>query len=202
MQPTFLSLRVQRGGPAASRVEYNLILGIKCTLHVIPSEEYISNLVAACEYKGKLFRFIKWTTGEINFVRDFVLNLDIFKKTTKSRAGVNSHWWDALKHRANDAKISKLEATRLLPNTTLVMSREEVDEIRANYGYDLLSPGIASRVMKEYFLLGLVVISTSDEIVQVLYDGQKGFQTYTFKALERETNESERTLKELLKNRR
>lgn len=202
MQPTFLSLRVQRGGPAQHRVEYNLILGIKCTLHVIPSDEFISNLVAACEYKGKLFRFIKWTTGEINFIRDFVLNLDIFKKTTKSRAGVNSHWWDALKHRANDAKISKVESTRLLPNTTLVMTREEVDEIRANYGYDLLSPGIAIRVMREYFLLGFVVLSTSDEIVQVLYDGQKGFQTYTFKALERETNESERTLKELLKNRR
>ena len=200
LQPTFINLELQRGN-AKQPVTYHVTLGIKCTLHVIPSDEFISNLVNACEYKGKLFRFIKWTTGEINFIRDFVLNLDVFKKTTKSRAGVNSHWWDALKRRATDAKISKLETTRMLPNTTLVLTREEADEIKANFGYDVMNPSVASRIMKEYFLLGFVVLSASEEIAHVLYDGQKSFQTYTLKALERENSNTERTLKELLKNR-
>jgi hypothetical protein len=89
----------------------------------------------------------------------------------------------------------------MLPNTTLVLTREEADEIKANFGYDVMNPSVASRIMKEYFLLGFVVLSASEEIAHVLYDGQKSFQTYTLKALERENSNTERTLKELLKNR-
>lgn len=200
MQPTFILLKVSRISKESRRpIEYEITIGIKATLHVVPSAEYISNLVDACEYKGTLFRFIKWTTGEIDFIRDFVLRLDIFERETRNRENSSSGWWDALKKRARAAKISRVNANRLLPNATFVFTRAEVDYIKSNFGYDLLSTKIATQLMKEYFLLGYVVVDSSSEVVQIMYDGQKKFQTLTFRALERENDNKERAFKDMLR---
>lgn len=202
MQPTFIKLQVSRiqvtnGNPVT--VNYDITIGIKATLHVVTSQEYISNLVDACEYKGTLFRFIKWSSGEIDFIRDFVLRMDLFAKETKNRVEKNSNWWEALKNRAREAKISRVNSNRLLPNATFVFTKAEAEYIKANFGYDLLSKKMATRLMKEYFLLGYIVVDTASEIAYILYDGQKEFQTYTFRALEREGSNPERQFKEFLK---
>jgi hypothetical protein len=54
--------------------------------------------------------------------------------------------------------------------------------------------------MKEYFLLGYVVVDASDETVRVMYDGQSKFQFYTFASLERENNNQERAFKQMLRD--
>ena len=201
MQPLFLVIHLVKKSPnGGENIRYNITIGIKCTLHLVKSAEYISNLVDACEYKGTLFRFIRWTSGEISFLRDFVLRMDLFEKETKNRVMSNSGWWEALKKRARNAKMSKIGNNRLLPNATFVFSRSEVDNIKANYGYDLLSPSVAKSLMKEYFLLGYVVVDASDETVRVMYDGQSKFQFYTFASLERENNNQERAFKQMLRD--
>jgi hypothetical protein len=201
MQPLFLVIHLIKKSPnGGENIRYNITIGIKCTLHLVKSSEYISNLVDACEYKGTLFRFIKWTSGEIGFLRDFVLRMDLFEKETKNRVMSNSGWWEALKKRARSAKMSKIGNNRLLPNATFVFSRAEVDNVKANFGYDLLSPSVAKSLMKEYFLLGYVVVDASDETVRVMYDGQSKFQIYTFASLERENNNQERVFKQMLRD--
>ena len=201
MQPLFLVIHLVKKSPTGGEnIKYNITIGIKCTLHLVKSAEYISNLVDACEYKGTLFRFIKWTSGEIGFLRDFVLRMDLFEKETKNRIMSNSGWWEALKKRARSAKMSKIGNNRLLPNATFVFSRAEVDNIKANFGYDLLSPAIAKSLMKEYFLLGYVVVDASDETVRVMFDGQSKFQFYTFASLERENSNQERAFKMMLRD--
>lgn len=200
LQPTMLTLQIQRTKDGQI-VRYEINVGIKTTLHLVPSEEFITNMVDACEYKGTLFRYIRWSTGEIEFIRDFVLRMDQFKKETRNRVVGNSKWWEALKSRARSANISRVKADRLLPNTTLVFSLTEVDHIKANYGYDLLSFKMANQLMKEYFLLGYVVVDPASEVVHILYDGQTKFQTYTFKALQRENSDESnvKTFSKLLK---
>jgi hypothetical protein len=126
--------------------------------------------------------------------------MDLFEKETKNRVMSNSGWWEALKKRARNAKMSKIGNNRLLPNATFVFSRSEVDNIKANYGYDLLSPSVAKSLMKEYFLLGYVVVDASDETIRVMYDGQSKFQFYTFASLERENNNQERAFKQMLRD--
>ena len=201
MQPTFLVMHLIKKSPnGGENIKYDITIGIKCTIHAVKSAEYISNLVDACEYKGTLFRFIKWTSGEIGFLRDFVLRMDLFEKETKNRVMSNSGWWEALKKRARSAKMSKVGDRRLLPNATFIFSKEEADSIKANFGYDLLSPAVARSLMKEYFLLGYIVVDASDETVRVMYDGQSKFQFYTFTALERENMNQERAFKQMLRD--
>ena len=58
---------------------------------------------------------------------------------------------------------------------------------------------IAQRLMKEYFLLGYVVLDPANEIAHILYDGQKNFQVMTFKNMEREGANVERQFKDILR---
>ena len=200
LQPTFIKVHIVKKVPNGNNIEYNFIVGIKCTIHLARSTEFISNLVDACEYKGTLFRFIKWTSGEIGFLTDFVLRMDLFEKEVKNKAASKSGWWDALKQRARSAKMSKVASDRLLPNATFVFTREEADTIKANYGYDLLNTSVARSLMKEYFLLGYICVDSSDETVRIMYDGQSKFQFNTFKSLERENSNQERAFKEMLRD--
>ena len=200
LQPTFIKVNIRRSDKEARTMdEYNFIIGIKATLHMAKSTEYITNLVSACEYKGNLFRFIKWSSGEISFLKDFVLRMDEFSKETTGRVTNKSHWWEALKRRAREAKISKVKTNRLLPNATFVFTTEEVEYIKANFGYDLLNISVAKRLMQEYFLLGYVVLDVANELASILYDGQKNFQLMTFKNMERENASAERQFKEILR---
>ena len=200
IQPTFIKVHIVKKVPNGNNIEYNFIVGIKCTIHVVRSDEFINNLVDACEYKGGLFRFIKWTSGEIGFLSDFVLRMDLFEKEVKNKATSKSGWWDALKKRARTAKMTKVAADRLLPNATFVFTREQADTIKANYGYDLLNVNVAQSLMKEYFLLGYVCVDSSSETVNVLFDGQAKFQFNTFRSLERENSNQERAFKEMLRD--
>lgn len=200
LQPTFIKVHIVKKVPNGNNIEYNFVVGIKCTIHVVRSTEFISNLVDACEYKGTLFRFVKWTTGEIGFLSDFVLRMDLFEKEVKNKAASKSGWWDALKQRARSAKMSKVASDRLLPNATFVFTREEADTIKANYGYDLLNVSVARSLMKEYFLLGYICVDASDETVRIMFDGQSKFQFNTFKSLERENSNQERAFKEMLRD--
>ena len=200
LQPTFIKVHIVKKVPNGNNIEYNFVIGIKCTIHVVRSTEFISNLVDACEYKGTLFRFVKWTSGEIGFLSDFVLRMDLFEKEVKNKAASKSGWWDALKQRARSAKMSKVASDRLLPNATFVFTREEADTIKANYGYDLLNVSVARSLMKEYFLLGYICVDASDETVRIMFDGQSKFQFNTFKSLERENSNQERAFKEMLRD--
>ena len=204
LQPTFIRLAVTRiqkadGAEDSKTITYTVTIGIKATLHPVPSDEYISNLVDACEYKGTLFRFIRWTTGEIDFIRDFVLRMDLFAKETRNAANATSHWWNSLKKRAREAKISRVNSNRLLPNATFVISRTEADYIKANFGYDLFKDSLVEGIMREYFLLGIIIVDSASEICHVRYDGQKRYQVLTFKAMEREGGNAERQFKEMLR---
>ena len=200
LQPTFIRVSIKRSVRDIHEfTEYNFIIGIKATLHLARSSEYITNLVDACEYKGNLFRFIKWSSGEISFLKDYVLRMDEFSKEAKGRVTNQSHWWEALKRRGREAKISKVKTNRLLPNASFVFTTEEVEYIKANFGYDLLNVSVAKRLMKEYFLLGYVVLDMANEVANILYDGQKNFQMMTFKNMEREGANAERQFKEILR---
>ena len=100
---------------------------------------------------------------------------------------------------ARDAKMSKVKTNRLLPNASFVFTVDEVEYIKANFGYDLLSSKMAKQLMKEYFLLGYVVLDMANEVAHIMYDGQKDFQLMTFRNLERESVNAERQFKDALK---
>lgn len=179
----------------------DFIVGIKCILHPIKSNDMITNMVNACRNDNTVFNFLRWTTGEISFFRDFLLNInEIETDVTSYRTGA-SPWWSALKRRKS---MSRFKDTmfinkRILPNATIVISAEEAEFIKSEYGYDLYNPVFFNKIMNHYFLLGFVIVDNSSQIAHFLFEDQTNFQTVTFSALEKSSVNDERKFKEMLK---
>lgn len=200
--PTVMHVRVKvkdENGADAGVLDFNI--GIKAVMHPVKSNEMITNLVAVCNNKDKMFNFFRWTTGEISFFKDFVLGVDEMKTDVANRSAGASNWWIALKRRSANSKFRKnMPGTnQLLPNSSFVVTMDEVNFINDKYGYNIMDPIFLDKIMKTYFLLGFVVVDNSSQIVHFYFDGQTDFESISFSGLEKENSSSERKFKEMLK---
>lgn len=170
----------------------DFIIGIKAMMHPVSSEEITSNMVAAVKSKDKIFDFLRWTSGEISFLKDFVLNMKDMKRDIGNRTNGSSPWWIALKRRSAMAKFKNFTmfGRQLLPNATIVLTTEEVDFIRGEFGHDLMDPKLIDKIMKTYFLLGFVIVDNGTQVAHFMFDGQLNYESISFTGLERENKSS------------
>lgn len=166
----------------------DFLIGIKTTMHPISSDEIVSNMISAVKTKNKFFNTIRWTSGEISFFKDFVFNLNEIKNDVSSRSAGASPWWISLKRRRSLAKLKSSFhlPNQILPNASIVISMEEVDYIKSQYGYDLMNASFVDKIMQQYFLLGFVIVDNSSQITHFLFDGNTDFQSVSFSGLERD----------------
>lgn len=165
----------------------DFIVGVKATMHPVTSEEMVENIFNGIKKQGSFFKFIRWTTGEIQFARDYLMNLTEIKEDAARTSRKDSRWWTALKRRR---KLSKFKRTvflpgDILPNTSIVLSIEEAEFIKREYGFDIQDPRIAYKIMNEYFLIGMVIVDAGAQVAHFLFDGNEDYQTVTFSGLER-----------------
>jgi hypothetical protein len=144
-----------------------------------------------------LLNFIRATTGEIQFFRDFLFAIDRAKidAVAKTNKGSNSRIWKMLEIRANRAKMNttaRADNAACAAITMLVLSKAEVDIIKQSYRLDLSKASTMLSVMKGYNFIGVAVIDEVNEKVDFLYDdGTKNFETISFMSLEREQGAGE-----------
>lgn len=199
--PTMLHLRLKMVNKDSDDVGFfDFMVGVKATMHPINSDEMMLNLIAACKNNNKFFDFMRWTSGEISFFKDFLFGISEIKDDVVSRSSGASPWWITLKRRKALSKIKNalMIPNQVLPNTTIVVSMNEVEQIKTTYGYDLMNPTFVDKIMKTYFLLGFVVVDNSTQIAHFMFDGQGNYQSVTFTGLERE-NSAKVDTKEILK---
>jgi hypothetical protein len=188
--PTTLSVSLQvKDGQSFGGVT-NFVLGVKGIMHPVNSNDMVSNLIDGYKSGNKFFNFIRWTTGEISFVKDLLFNVNGIKEDViKKHAKGNSHWWNTLKRRRTLAKMKNIiGGSRILPNVTIVCSMEEAMEMKDVYGMDILEPKVVRRILDRYFLLGIVVVDESQELCHFMFDGENNYQVVSFKGLEKENN--------------
>lgn len=198
--PTTMTVRTILTNEDGVQGNMDFVIGVKATMHPVTSDEVVNNMLSAVQGNDRVFNFIRWTTGEINFFKDFLLNINEIKNDVKSRSAGSSPWWIALKRRKSLAKVKRSfnMPNQLLPNSTIVVSKEEVEYIKAEYGHDLMKHSTVDKIMKQYYLLGFVVVDNSTAIVHFMFDGQSDWQSVTFNGLERE-NSKGLDIKEVMK---
>lgn len=187
--PTTLSVTLQqiKGDNIGGNITF--VLGIKGIMHPVNSDEMVNNLLDGYKDGNKFFNFLRWTSGEINFLKDLVFNIDGIKEDVIKKHSKGSHWWTTLKKNKTLARIKNLSGkNRILPNATIVCSMEEVMEIKDTYGVDLMDPRHMKRIMDRYFLLGFVIVDESQELCYFIFDGERDYQALSFKGLERDNN--------------
>lgn len=202
--PTLLHIRVvavDKDKESGDGRYVDFVVGVKAMIHPVSGDDMIENLVDACRNHDGIFKFIRWTTGEISFFKDFLFNMNAYRKDVARQADGSSPWWNRLKHMAN---LSRMKAgaflgKQMIPNAAIVVTQEEVDLIKNQYGFDLMNPSFVEKIMKKFFLMTFIVVDDSIEVAHFKYDGQKSYQTVSYVGLEKENSNSARQFKDILR---
>jgi hypothetical protein len=182
--PTTLSVTLNQIKGEHSVGVQNFIVGIKGLMHPVDSNEMVANLLDGFKSGNMFTNFFRWTSGEITFLKDLVLNMgDIKEEVIKKRSG--SKWWSTLRRRKD---IKRAKKGGILPNASIVCSIEEITEIREVYGLNLLDVRHVKKIMDRFFLLGFVIVDESQELAHIIFDGEDNYQVLTYRGLEKENN--------------
>lgn len=170
----------------------DFVIGIKAILHPIKSDEMINNIQRTLQNRSPVFKFLRWTTGEISLIKNIILNLDELKLDASSK----NRWFPTLR-KLKKRKFGLHELTvphAVIPNATMVISSYEADYLENNLAIDVHNPNVARKILANLFLVAFVVIDESRETVSILYDGDSDFQVYSLETLERENSLSSNKL--------
>lgn len=173
------------------------VIGVKAIIHYVSSEDMINKIVLKNSDRRGLFNFVRATTREISFFKDFLFSVDRAKVDALSKVGKGStsNIWKLLELRANEAKRKKAvfkNDASCSAIATIVISTEEADLIKKRYRIDIKKPGTLLSIMRGYsFMCGAIVDGTVERVDFIWDDGSNNFETYSFMSLEREQSQSE-----------
>lgn len=168
------------------------VIGVKAMLHYVSSQDLVNRVILKNTDNKGLFNFIRATTREISFFKDFLFAVDRAKvdAVAKSGKGSSNKIWKLLELRANRLKAahaSNHPEVGCAAITTLIISQPEVELIKKAHRIDLSKPGTLLAIMRGYNLMGACIVDEVSEKVNFLFDdGTKNFETLSFMSLERE----------------
>ena len=183
-------------------VARDVLVGVKAYIHKAPANELVNDVYNCIINKRKFLRFVKFVTGEERSLSDLLFGFKELKADALDARSGAGEWRGTFKRRRRWAKMSVPYLMKeYTPNGTLVMTMNEVNFIRDQYGIDIMKPDHVRMIMDADFLLGFVIIDQAEEMVYVTYDGHGyGFQQYTYAMLEREHQRSDREMRELYRS--
>lgn len=186
---------VQQGTEKSNSIASSFIIGVKAKLYPVDSMDMINRIILKHSDKNVLNQFIRATTREISFMRDFIFCLDKAKMDalSLSKRGSSSKLWKVLERRAKKSKIRSYfnqtnDATAI---STLVISQEEVEYLKKTENINLENPAIIRPIMESYNLMSVVIVDDSMEVANFIFDtGEDIYEQISFGLLEREASDS------------
>ena len=202
-QPYLMKVRLTGVNDKNEFVQFiDFIVGVKVNLHLVKSSEMVDNITRSITEKNGFFKFIRWTTGEISFFKDFLLSVSDIKNKIASRSSGSNPYWTTADRMRDRAKLQKklFDRNQFVPNSTIAITNYEVERVREISGYDLSDPKIARRVIDALFLMTFIIVDEGSSTVKIMYNYEKSFKMIALETLDRETMQSTNRLgKELLR---
>jgi hypothetical protein len=191
MTPYAVQIRLSVVNSADEFVQYmDIVVGIKTVLHLVDTDDMISNLEKALHNRSGLFRFLRWTTGEISLVKDLLLNMDDLRfDAANQNAGKSPLFGNLKRMKRRGVGMSGFAMPHgLIPNATLLVTSYEVDHMKNTYGIDMREESVAKKLMEGLDLMTFIICDDGAGTVDILYDGDATFQTYALESIEREVS--------------
>ena len=175
-------------------VNMQSVIGVKSRIIPVPSNEVVGRILANYNDSNAMLKFVKLTTREISFIKDFLLAVDSAKLDTinNSKKGSSSSLFRALERRAQNGKIRKLAKTEkqfAKAISALVISQEDVEDLKKYNNVDVEIPRVISPIMEKLNLLYFVIVDESAESVKLFIDGATDYEVYNFSSLEKEAKD-------------
>lgn len=178
LTPTILQLTLANSNEKTSWSQ-NLILGVKAMPRFISHSLMVANMIEA--FKDRLiFKFIKWTKGELSFA-DFLFGFSEAKAAATNSA--NNRWLKVLRKRSKKAKGFRLTGNSLNPNCTIIITETDAHLIYEGCGIDPHDPVAVRKVMDKYFLLGFGIYDSEAKMLKIIYDGESEFSHFSLRTL-------------------
>ena len=171
------------------------VIGVKAKMYPVDQMDIMNRLAIKNKDRNRLIEFVRSTTREISFVRDFLFCIDKCKMDALSNSskGSTSKLWKLLERRALKSKIRRglgqiNDASAI---TTLVITQEEVEYLKKTEHIDLSKPEIIRPIMESLNFMGVCIVDESDEKASFIFDtGDDIYETLPFSSLERENNDT------------
>lgn len=193
--PSMLIVNYAVEGDKGEMLQSSAIIGVKTRIISLDSFEILDRIGGKNKDKSGFVKLIRATTGEIKFMKDFVLAVDKAKidALNKSKRGSANPIWRVLERRAaiNNLRKALGQKNDASPITTLIVTQEEVDYLRKTAGMDLDNVHTANYILNAFNLMGLCIVDEAAEAAKFLFDGEfNQFDVYSFGSLEKETGDN------------
>lgn len=195
LQPSLMVIRynyVDSDGKIYNQIPF--VAGVKSRLISVDSRDIVERLIVKNKTKVNFLNFIRATTGEIKFGRDFLLSVKQAKIDAKNavKKGPAAKMWNVLSNRSIKNNFNKLrrKGNDASSITTLVINQETVNVMKNEFDFDLENIRNARMIMDAYNFLGIIIADESIEVVKVLYAGNDSWEQQAYSYLEKESNDN------------
>ena len=170
-------------------------IGVKARLIPVSSNDITNHIISKVEDKNWLFQFLRATTREISFVKDFLLAIDRAKidALARSRQGSANPMWKVLERRAMSSKLRRLLGSNnaYMAITTLCVSQEDVDYVKKEFNIDFEDPSNIDPLFSNLNLMCVCIVDEALEVAKFMFDtGDGNWENYSFTSLEREDKDN------------
>lgn len=177
------------------QIHRQIILGVKAKLIPVDTYDVMNKIITKKVDSNVLLNFIKASTKEISFIKDFLFAIDNAKLTAVSNSKKNSQTNRLLKVLERRALNGKIRKTMKRDNeykaiSTLVISKETAEAILKSSNIDVLNPRAIRKLMEDLNLMMFIVADESSENVSIIMDsGDDNYETISYTHLEREVSD-------------
>ena len=169
------------------------VAGVKSRLISVDSSDIVDRVVAKNKARLSFLNFIRATTGEIGFIKDFILCLNQAKIDARNsvKKGEAARVWKTLENLAvkNNRRKIRQSGNDASAITVLVINQETVNLIKRQYDFDIEQIRNAWQIIGDYNLLGIIIADESIEVVKTLYAGNDMWEQQAYSYLEKESND-------------
>lgn len=189
----------------------NYVVAVKTYNRIIDADTLPDVAEYPLKEMNKVARKAKWRAGELKFFRDIVFKVKQKKQTAVDSRDPKRKWYRRLyelAHMTGDAPTkaaikgknitwsvvkSQIEDDfdfGVIPNSTLVISSNDVVNVKAKTGIDLLNGPTATKLCKELFLIAMVVIDTDAESIKILLpDNHDDYEVHSLASVNKQLAE-------------
>ena len=215
--PTIVTITLYLTDGAGGQRAIQLPLAIKSSLQFLESPDLMRVLAGTDNKSKKLDRFIKVTSGQMTFFKDWLATIsdideDIDREKTLGTVPIFRRLLDAknryrLKSIAETrpilAKFIAGKSQKDLPMCTIVCTTSEMEEaFKQKWTYIYKTRKIIDEIIDTYMLLGFGVVDTTSDFIYIFYAGESEPQIIEMNKIGNggSANDTNRSLAEAIAN--
>lgn len=196
LMPTMMVVNfIQKGENGSASFTTTAVIGVKCKVYPVSSTDIYNRLTSKVADKNVLNSFIRATTNEIAFFRDFLFAIDKAKTDALSygKNATSNKLWKVLERRSTKSKFRRAlkmtnDATAI---TTLVLTANDAEILKKEYNFDIENVSVCRKLLDAFNFMCIVIANESTDVASFLYDtGDDNFERLTFSNLEREASDN------------